>query len=228
MKNKISAGQSRSIVASFLTDTPWESIDANVQPFIELPAEQRGRMFADFIANKFRLNVGDPKTLLTKQFDPTIFIGEGWATWKGPIDGDGLSGEEDIDPRSLALTEIKPDNFIFKISLKKGENSISGEEKIRRLKEEKPEIVRFAGNVFLGLWLDYEANKENSILEWLHINFGVTSMDFPGQIIRHPNGYPIILYLRRGGDGEWNWGCFWLGGQWNVGNPSTGCAKSQS
>ncbi|MDO9231025.1 MAG: hypothetical protein Q7U36_00905 [bacterium] len=40
-----------------------------------------------------------------------------------------------------------------------------GEEKLRRLKEEKPEFIRFAGNVFLGLWLDYQANKENSILE---------------------------------------------------------------
>jgi hypothetical protein len=49
---------------------------------------------------------GDSKSILTKSFDPVSFLGKGWATWKGPADGDGLSGEEDIDPRSLALSQI--------------------------------------------------------------------------------------------------------------------------
>ena len=225
MKNKISAGQSRSIIASLLTDTPWESIDADVQAFIELPAEQRGKMFAAFIANKFHLNVGDPKTLLTKQFDPTSFIGKGWTTWKGPIDGDGLAGEEDVDTRSLALTEIELANFIFETCFKKGETSIFGEEKLRRLKEERPEFVRFAGNVFLGLWLDYEANKENSILEWFHRNFGITFMDFPGQILRYTNGHRIIFYLNRLDDGKWSWSYNWLDSRWRVDDPSVGCAS---
>lgn len=225
MKNKISAGQSRSIVASLLTDTPWESIDADVQIFIELPAEQRGKMFAAFIANKFHLNVGDPKTLLTKLFDPTSFIGKGWATWKGSADGDGLSGEEDIDSRSLALTEIELAKFIFETCLKKGETSISGEEKLRHLKEEKPEIIRFAGNVFLGLWLDYQANKENSVLEWFHRNFGITFMDFPGQVLRYPDGDRSILFLYRHDDGEWHWDYLWLAYPWFAGGPSAGCAS---
>ena len=225
MKNKISAGQSRSIVASLLTDTPWESIDADVQIFIELPAEQRGKMFAAFIANKFHLNVGDPKTLLTKLFDPASFIGKGWTTWKGPVNGDGLAGEEDIDSRSLALTEIELANFIFETCLRKRENSILGEEKLRRLKEEKPEFIRFAGNIFLGLWLDYQANKENSILEWFHRNFKINFMDFPGQVLRNPSGGRRILYLKRSDDGLWDWHYRWLGSQWDADIPSAGCAS---
>jgi hypothetical protein len=223
-KAKISDGQARSLIASFAIDTPWDEINVNVQPFIELPPEQRGRLFANFVKNNFRI-VGDLKSVLTKPFNPTEFIGKGWATWKGPVNGDGLSGEEDIDSRSLALTEVELAKFIFETCLKEGETSITGEEKIRRQKEEKPEFVRFAGNVFLGLWLDYEANKKNSVLEWLHKNFGVTFMDFPGQVLRDPNGRRSILCFDRDGDGGWVWGCGWLDRQWDAGYPSAGCAS---
>lgn len=41
-------------------------------------------------------------------FNPAKFIGAGWTIWRGPADGDGLSGEEDHDERSLAIMEIDP------------------------------------------------------------------------------------------------------------------------
>ena len=42
----------------------------------------------------------------TQPFNPSTFIREGWSIWKGPIDGNGLKGEEAQDERSLALSEV--------------------------------------------------------------------------------------------------------------------------
>lgn len=168
----------------------------------------------------------DEKQIITPGiFDPAKFIGKGWTIWKGPADGDGLTGEEDIDPRSLVLTEVKLAKFVFETCLKSGENFITGEEKLRRQKEEKPGFIRFGGSVFYSLWLDYQDNKEKSVLEWLHRNFGVTFMDFMGQIFRNPFGGCSVLCLNRYDAGEWRWECHWLDYQWDADNPSVGCAS---
>lgn len=222
MSKAISGGQARSLIASFAVDTPWDNIKADVQPFIELSPEQRGKMFAAFIANRFRIS--DPKSLLTKPFNPTEFIGKSWTTWKGSIDGDGLSGDDDVDPRSLALSEVELAKFIFETCFLAGEKSITGEEKLRWLKR-KPKFIRFGGTVFYALWLDYQANKKNGILEWLHQNFGVTFMDFMGQALRGPDGSRRVLCLRRIDGGEWIWGCGWFDNQLKSGNTSVGCAS---
>ena len=223
----ISSGQMRSLVASFIIDTPWDEMKVDVQPFIELPAEQRGKMFATFIANQFHVSAGAvPRLFLAKSFNPSEFLGEGWTIWKGPNDGDGLSGEEDIDLRSGDLTEINSASFIFETRLKEGEKSITGEEKLRRLKEEKPEFIRFGGNVFLGLWEDYQTSKENSILEWLYRTFGITFMDFPGLVLRLPDGGRYVLCLRRGDDGAWRWFYYWLGRRWRTDGPSVAYRRS--
>jgi hypothetical protein len=219
---QISGGQARSLIASFAIDTPWDEINVNVQPFIELPPEQRGRLFAAFIKNNSWVIIGDPKSVITKPFNPTEFIGKGWTTWRGPIDGDGLSGEEDVDPRSLAEVDLA--KFIFETCLNAGESSITGEEKLRRLKE-KPEFIRFGGTVAYALWLDYLANRKNSILEWIHRNFGVKFMDFMGQVLRSPDGRRDVLCFNRSGDGGWRWDCGWFGSRWCADNPSVGCAS---
>lgn len=169
--------------------------------------------------------ISNLKLILTKQFDPTAFIGEGWTIWKGPDDGDGMNGEEDVDPRSLDMTEIEVVRFVFKTCLKADEKSITGEAKLRRLKEDNPDFIRFGGNVFLGLWEDYQVNKENSILEQLHQNFGISFMDFLGLILRYLDGRRYVLWLGRGGDGEWGWGCHWLVYRWDADDSSAGCAS---
>ena len=124
-----------------------------------------------------------------------------------------------MDQRSLSLTEINPADLLFKTCLKGDEPSISGEEKIRRLKE-RPELIRLGGNVFMGLWSDYQTNKQNSILEYFYRTQGIIFMDFPGLVLRAPHGSRYILYLRRHGDGEWDWRSFWLGSGWNADDPS--------
>ncbi len=157
---------------------------------------------------------GEPKVFLAKPFNPAEFISKDWAIWKGPIDGDGLSGEEEIDKRALALTEIELSSLSFETCLKEGEKLIKGEEKLRRLKE-KPDLVRLGGNVFLGLWLDYQANKENSALKWLFRNRKITYLDFLGLVLRNPGGHRGVLYLYRLGDGEWCWHYRWLENDWH-------------
>ncbi|NLC31627.1 MAG: hypothetical protein GX765_06280 [Candidatus Moranbacteria bacterium] len=167
--------------------------------------------------------LGNPKSVFTRTFDPADFLGKGWATWKGPLNGDGLSGEEDVDSRSLALTEIELAKFLFETCILAGEEAITGEEKLRRLKE-RPEFIRCGGSVFYALWLDYEANKENSILEWLDRNFQVTSLDFMGQILRSPSDLRYVLCLCRDDYyGEWGWHYDWLGYLWGARNFSVGC-----
>ncbi|MDP3900455.1 MAG: hypothetical protein Q8Q23_05230 [bacterium] len=223
-KATITAGQARSLIASFTIDTPWDEILVDIQPFIELTPSQRGQAFADFVRNGCRLDIGDVQSIITKPFNPAEFLGEGWTVWKGPADGDGLSGEEDIDPRSLALVKIEVSQFLFETCLQASAGSITGEEKLHRLKA-KSDFVRFGANVFLGLWTDYQANKKNSVLERLYKERKVTYLDFPGTVLRNPDGIRRVPYLFRRGVGQWGWDCFWLGDGWGAASLSVGCAS---
>jgi len=224
---QITPDQSQAVMAVFMTNVDWESIDFEKlglqDAIIRNPAEA-GRQFELFLKNRARMTIGDPKYILTKPLDPAKFLGKDRTIWKGPVDGDGLSGEEDIDPRSLTLSEIEIQKFVFETCIQSGESSITGEEKLRRLKE-KTDFIRFGGNVFLGLWEDYQANKENSVLEWIYRNFKITYIDFMGQVLRSPNGGRSVLFLCRDGDGEWDWDDDWLASAWDAGIPSAGCAS---
>lgn len=174
-----------------------------------------------------RFFIGDPKSVITKQFDTASFFdNKDFAIWRGPVDGNGFSGEEDIDQRSLLLTEVKLDEFIFETCIKKSETLISVEEELRRLKEEKPEFIRFGGNVLLGLIEDFNINKERSALEWIYRTFKISQIDFLGTIFRTPYGDRSFLYLERK-KGRWFWtasplGCSWCGSD----EPTIGCTDS--
>ncbi len=203
MSKAVFAGQARSLLASFVIDTPWEEIEADVQPFIELPPKQRGKRFAAFIENEFRITC-DTELLLKKPFNPAAFVGGGWDVWLGPSDGDGFSGDKE-DLRTLPLkTMIRPARFVRKTCLRPDEEWITGEEKLRRLKEE-PDLFLLDGSVFIALWDDYQTNKrEESVLEWIFRNMGVTFLDFLGLPLRNPGGNRSVLYLDRV-IGGWSW-----------------------
>lgn len=223
MNKAVSRGQALELVSRFSSQINWKELDGDQiqEKVVNLSPEEFGRRFTNFLKVGCPFIFDGQKLIITKKFDPTKFIGEGYTTWRGPIDGKGLSGEEEIDLRSLALTEIDPAKFIFETCIGKGGDAISGVEKLRRLKKEKPKLIRFAGNVFLSLWLDYQANKENSVLEWLYKNLGVTFMDFPGQIFRSPTGRHDVLYFyRHKDDGSWKQHCGWLDVRWIYDNPS--------
>lgn len=162
-------------------------------------------------------------------FDPTTFIGQNWNVWKGPINSNGLSGEEEIDSRSLALTTLDPAKLLFEICLRPAcadrekEETSTGEEKLKRLKK-NPHLIRLGGNVFLALWENYQTDKKNSILEWFYRTKKITYLDFFGLVLRDLSGHRYVLHLSRPlcGGGRWGWHYRWLGHDWDASRFSAG------
>ncbi len=223
---QITPDQSQQVVAALATNVDWKSIDFEkheLQNAIIRNPVRAGKQFELFLKNRARFVTGDPRLIMAKPFDPAEFLREGWTTWRGHADGDGLSGEEDIDSRAVAFTAVKPAEFIFE-SPKEDEIVITIEAELLRLKK-KTDFVRFSCNVLLSLWIDYENGAEDSILEWICKNFGIHSMTFFGQVLRDPDGKRGILFLAKGMS-SWYWQCRWLDDLYrNI--PSVGC-KSQT
>ena len=207
MSQAISGGQARSLAASFLVDTPWDEIPMDVQPFIEMPAEKRGQAFAVFIRNNFSLIVGELKSLAidrSEPFNPTEFIGSGVTIWRGPARGAGLEGEEEQTRQSQDMTEIFLANLRFEHMLQEGESTITGEEKLKRhLADEYILLDAKIGQIL------YEEPGQVT-LEWLHKNFRVTWMEFPGTTLRGSGGGRGFLCLDRDDVGRWHRACHWL------------------
>jgi hypothetical protein len=114
----------------------------------------------------------------------------------------------DTDDRSLELTEADFSKVLFQTCLRKGEPSITGEEKLKRL------IA--SGNIRLdprfGAALFQE--ERHATLERLYKERNVTYLDFPGQVLLNPLGNRYVLYLSRN-VGRWLLNAFWLGHGWD-------------
>jgi hypothetical protein len=159
-------------------------------------------------------SIGGLKLVRTTLLDIATFVGAGWTF---------LS--EEREERSHLLAEIDLVKARFKTCLKDGETSISGEEKLKRLKSSS--YVRLGANVFYSLWIDYKERGWNSVLEQLrretdtaYLNFFY--LDFFGDVLRNSldkAGCRYVLYLQWRDD-QWHWGCCWLGGNWHHHNPS--------
>lgn len=147
---------------------------------------------------------GEPATISSLTFDPVTYIGKNWKE------------EPDSDPGSKGLKEIKISDLRFETCLEKGEDLITGEEKIRRLKA-KQELVRMGAEYAVWLLEDWKSKRENSVLEHLFRTRKVAYIDFPGTILRGPDGNRDIFYLYRDGRGKWDWYCIWLGDDWDSG-----------
>lgn len=137
-----------------------------------------------------------------KAFSPAYFLGNGWAVWKGPIDGDGLNGQEDRDVREDDLSDINWSQVMFETNLKKDEKFVYGEEKMKRLKAGNN--IRLGGRSFLFLWHDYRVNGSDSILESLSKS-GIENIYFFGLVLRGPNSQRLILYLGKDIQNKWHW-----------------------
>ncbi|MBI4118705.1 MAG: hypothetical protein HY452_00375 [Parcubacteria group bacterium] len=144
----------------------------------------------------------------TTPFNPVQFLGEGWSIWKGPADGDGLSGQEEQDKRSLVLTEVDLSQVQLVTLLKDGDgdNIIQGEENLKRFK-----YILLDAQVFQTLW----ENKHLIPEHWKKTNGNTTHVFFPGTTLRSPFGSRRVLCLcwRAGG---WHWRCSWLASGWYV------------
>ncbi len=140
------------------------------------------------------------------------FLGQNWSI-------------DELDERSVALTEIDFSKILFETCLKEGQAAIKGEEKLERLKEMEDKL-RLGDNVFLALWLDYKARGKDSILEWLRKNRDITYLDFFGLVLRNPGGRRYVLYLFWD-EGKWFWSCIWLDVVWFAHFLSAAVASSE-
>lgn len=145
----------------------------------------------------------------SQPFIPIELINKDLRVWLGPADGDGQSGEPDIDPRADSLDKVDFGKALFEHCFKESKSSIIGEEKLRQLKERESEVIRHGGQQFQALWCDWKKNGEQSVLEYLRKTSGITYMDFMGLVLRDPVGSRCVLYLDWN-EGVWNGYYFWL------------------
>lgn len=131
-----------------------------------------------------------------KPFDPVKFIGEGWKI-------------AEQDERSLALTELDMSKVRLETTLKEGESSVKGEEKLNRLKAAGH--VRLDAAIFQALWENQGLIPE----EWKEVG----AVYFDGTIILSPFGDRCVLYLSWRG-GRWRWYYYWLVSAWHARFPS--------
>jgi hypothetical protein len=149
----------------------------------------------------------------SQPFNPVEFINGGW-------------GVAEQDERSLAITEVDFEKILLETCLKEGEVRIMGEEKLRRFKEEKPELIPLGGQHCQALWRDYKARGKDSVLERMYKERGIIYLDFFGLILRLPNGRRLVLYFYRD-EGEWDWNYDWLDDDWGADGCSAVLASSE-
>ncbi len=157
-----------------------------------------------------------PVLQLVESFDPAEFR-TNLTLWRGPKDGNGLKGAVEVyEPADLK--EVNPDRILFEHFLTDADgNSIRGEIKLDRAKESKK--ILLGGRTCLSFWRDCQTNGENSVLEWLRRNKGITWMDFPGVVLRSSVGDRCLLGLCFHGR-VWCWAYVWLDDDWDRVSPS--------
>ena len=148
--------------------------------------------------------ISEPKIIpidRTRSFDLVKLLGQGWTI-------------EEQDERSLTLTQVNLANVRLEHMLKKGEDRITGEEKLKRLK--KAGQIRLDIKVFQILW----ENKAWIPEAWKQkTNDNTTFVFFVGTVLRYPNGNRGVLCLYWH-DGQWHWGDSSLNSGWSACGPS--------
>ncbi len=193
--------------------------DATAEWVFQNPAEA-GKEFTLFLQNRARVFIGKIEMMAidrSKPFDPVEFpsLGKGWSIWKGPADGDGLTGEEEQDPRSLALTELNLTTLQLETTLKGDETSIVGEDKLKRLKATES-LIRLDAGIFLTFW-----NNKHLIPERFKKKTGgnTTYIFCDGTVLRSPHGDRYVLCFCWFGD-AWRWDYRRLGRGFGGSDPS--------
>jgi hypothetical protein len=194
---QITVDQSHQVLATLATNTDWSSVDfegSNLQELVIRNPKEAGRQFTLFLKNGGKLIVGGPKTISfdrTKPFNPAEFIGDGWSI-------------VEEDKRSLALTKLDLSKVRFETMLKENETSITGEQKLKRLK--KAGHVRLDAKVFQTLWENQSLIPES----WKEkTNGNTTFIYFDGTVLQNPCGHRYVLCLYWN-DGKWRWFYSWL------------------
>ena len=208
--SKPNIDQSHMVIQALANNVNWEIlIHSTLQKIVDDPKEA-GKQFTIFLKNGGKVIVS-AQTIInidrSKPFDPTTFIGNGFSI-------------DEQDDKSLALTEIDLTKVMFDTTLEKGEKTVKGENKLKRLKEKN--VIRLDVGIFKELWenqhLTPEKWKENT-------NKNTTFLFFDGSILRNSNDDRFVLCLYWNG-GRWVWSYYWLGNDFNVSIPSAVLASS--
>ncbi len=224
---EVTRGQALEVSARVATQIDWGMVDGDKlqRGVINLSPEEFGRRFTAFMRNDCQMIVGEPRIIpidRSKPFNPAEFIGADWTIWRGPADGDGLSGDEEQDFRSLALAQIDLSAILLKSMLKTGETVVGGEEKLNRLKASGE--IRLDAGAFKTLW----DNRELLPARFKEKTGNNTTYIYcDGTVLRSPLGYRCVLCFYFF-DGAWYWFYYWLDYDWDVFNPSAVLASNQT
>jgi hypothetical protein len=121
-------------------------------------------------------------------FDQAKFAGPRWQQWEK-----WSVVPEDTDVASNELTEIDFSKVEFATGLLPGEDQITGEEKLKRLKASKK--TRYGLSVATGLWVDYQVRKENSVLQQISAQTEIKVIDFFGDVLLSSSGYSHVRQI---------------------------------
>lgn len=157
-----------------------------------------------------------PPLVIDRSISPVCRLGPEWSVWLGPADGNGLEGEPDVDPRAGAVTTFDVSKVRFLSGLVEGESSITGEERLKRLRIGTD--IQIDAQTFWALYTE----KGQVTLRWLHDFYGVNWIEELGTILRCPDGRRYSLVLDSFYDGSWDWGFRQLCNNCDADNPAIG------
>ena len=198
MVKAVSRDMLAELLSRFSKDTNWSQLDSDQiqREVVQLSTDEFGRRATAWLKNGTRLEVKGSSVLTidrTKPFDPVKFIGSGWSVVN-----------EESDKRSLALTIVDFSKITFESGLCEGETTITGEEKLKRLKAGK--MIHLDAKYGQALLEE----KGQATLRFLHDTYGISWMEFAGTVLRSGDGGRCFLYFYRHDDGSWRWSCRWL------------------
>jgi len=211
MSKALSEGQARSVIGSFVLDTPWSEVKADLQPFIELSPEERGKRFAEFLNNGCQTSV----TIVAKGVAPEIPEGKKWVRIDDMIyvkvTSNGRGGEEWItylESKGFRLSKyandvLRSEDFkattgvTYTLAIIVGtaytdRNRVS--KKIRADAEKRGWLTPHPETACLLRELLSDAELEELDLWW------IVTMHEP---IKDFDGSPCLLYAARRGGGRW-------------------------
>ncbi len=169
----------------------------DMQAITECPGNTKALKLVNYVRRGYPDIIVPSSIIQAEPFDPVAFLRQGWSIER-----------EEQDERSLALTEVDLSKVKLKTYLRKGEVSITGEEKLNRAKASGD--IRLDARFFMALW-----NNKKLIPE----SWKGKTIYFDGTILRSPSGGRCVLCLYWLDD-QWDWSYYWLEDGWHADEPS--------
>lgn len=215
MSKAITSGQARNMIASFVNDTPWEEVDVDLQPFIELPPKERGERFAHFL--KFGCAVaGQPsKSVLEPVLDFIVRVDRSvkpiYPDWFRELEHPELEGS---GPSEYNLQD-EVEQWLHD-DQKRGFGSVVGNTIYGHL--QKGDALATCLNLQDGI-----AIQAKGIAVFRKL-FGGKGIFLWGSVVRNRIGNLDVPFLCEDGDGvvvDWHW----LANVWDSNNPALRFSK---